>query len=258
MGELGFKKSNFVVFHPYQRKIDRQIDIKLNSSTTEPFHLECKNYVKYLGILIDKHLTWKNHIDSISNKISRIVGIISKLRHFLPKQVLLNLYKSLIHPHLTYGISIWGQTSKSVLDKLLILQKRVLRFIFFKKPRESAIPLFIESNILPVTLLHLESLSQVMYDAVHNRAPSNICNMFVSIENIHPYNTRSATSGKLFLKPSRINLQKNSLSRIGVKFWNRIPENIRNLPRSRFKKEFKNILFRRLKEEGYYLDISKL
>ena len=47
--------------------------------------LEHKNYVKYLGILIDSNLVWKNHISHVTSKISKTIGTISKLRHFVPR-----------------------------------------------------------------------------------------------------------------------------------------------------------------------------
>ena len=55
-------------------------------------------------------------------QLSRIVGIIARLRHFVPTQTLLMIYRSLILPYLTYGICVWGHASaKFLLYKLLIL-----------------------------------------------------------------------------------------------------------------------------------------
>ena len=81
------------------------------------------------------------------------------------------MYRSMIHPLFLYGIIVWGQTNKLLINKLLVLQKRALRSIFFKKITESAIPLFIENNILAITLLYLESISHLMFDVVNNNAP---------------------------------------------------------------------------------------
>ena len=91
--------------------------------------------VNYLGILIDKCLNCKTHMD-----FSKIVGMIAKIRHYVPLSVTIKLYQSLILPHLTYGISGWGQASQSNLEKLLRLQKRVLRLMTFSKKSENAIP----------------------------------------------------------------------------------------------------------------------
>ena len=93
--------------------------------------LECKEFVRYLGIIIDNNLSWNHHIDHVAIKISQTVGLICKLRHFLPRHTLLTIYRSVVAPYLTYGLTAWGQAYKSHLEKHLKLQKRVLRFSIF-------------------------------------------------------------------------------------------------------------------------------
>ena len=88
--------------------------------------LESKVYIKYLGVLINQNLSWKYHIDFIFTKISKTVGLIAKLRHSVPRPILLSIYNSLIHPYLTYGLATWGQACKTYLNKILILQKRAM------------------------------------------------------------------------------------------------------------------------------------
>ena len=62
--------------------------------------MEHKSYIKYLGVLIDENLSWKNHLDCVITKISKTIDMIAKLRHFVPSSVLTNIYKSLILPYL--------------------------------------------------------------------------------------------------------------------------------------------------------------
>ena len=77
---LNTKKSNFVIFCPPQRKLTHQPRIVIfDSNQNKKVALEHKDYVKHLGILIDKNLSWKHHIDYIAIKVSRIVGLITKL-----------------------------------------------------------------------------------------------------------------------------------------------------------------------------------
>ena len=106
--------------------------------------------MKYLGIFIDQNLTWKYHIDHVALKISRYVGLLSKLRHHVPTHTPFTIYRSLISPHLTYGLLAWSQACKSHLEKLLKLQKRALRFIYFSDFKQHAVPLFIEAGVLPL------------------------------------------------------------------------------------------------------------
>ena len=93
--------------------------------------LERKTYMKYLGVLVDENLSWKHHINYISTKISQGIGIIARLRHLVPRTTLLNIYCSLIEPHISYGLVAWGQAANAHLNKVAILQKRVLRLMYF-------------------------------------------------------------------------------------------------------------------------------
>ena len=88
---LNIKKSNFVIFRPRQKKLTLQLTIRLFDNNLQRLvTLDCKNYVKYLGVLIDDHLSWKYHIDHIATRISKTVGIIGRLRHFVPFSILTN------------------------------------------------------------------------------------------------------------------------------------------------------------------------
>jgi len=77
---LNIKKSNLVIFCPAQRKLTYQPKIVIfDNEQNKKVALEHKDYVKYLGILIDKNLFWKHHIDHIIIKVSGTVGLIAKL-----------------------------------------------------------------------------------------------------------------------------------------------------------------------------------
>lgn len=255
---INTKKTNFVIFHSSRRLIV-PINIQIFDYKTNKFlPLDQKNYVKYLGVLLDSKLSWKPHIDYISGKISRMAGIFSRLRHFIPKRTLIKMYNSILQPILTYGIASWGQACKTLTNKLLILQKRVIRSIFFAKTIQSAIPLFIDTKILPVTSQYLFLIAQLMYDVENNKVPINIAKLFTRVKNIHSYNTRSSSRDDFYTKHSRLNIQRNSFSRLGVRLWNQIPTNIREMSKSSFKKEIRSALFNHLKCYGYDIDITKL
>ena len=126
-----------------------------------------KDYIRYLGILIDSNLSWKFHIDYICQKVSKTIGIVAKLRHFVPRHELLTLYRSLILPCISYGICAWGHSAETHLHKLLVLQKRALWLMFFTDPRTHAVPLLLETKQLPTSFLLFEQMSLLMYN-VHN------------------------------------------------------------------------------------------
>ena len=167
-----------------------------------------------------------NYYIYISTKISRTVVRFAKLRHSVPQHTLLTFYWSRIHPYIS--ILPWGQASKTFLNKILLLQKRVLRFIFFANQRESAILLFVKASIPPLNIIYFQSVASLVYDVIHENCPDNLLQLFTQIKDTHSYNTRSASSNNLYTQSSRLKTQQYSFSRIATKLWNSIPNSFRN------------------------------
>ena len=220
--------------------------------------LERKSYVKYLGVLIDENLSWNHHILHIASKISISIGIIARLRHFVPLNTLQHIYRSLIQPYLLYGITAWGRAGKTHRNIILRLQKRALRLMFFCDYKTHAIPLFISSSLLPLDLLYFKSVAILMHDVSNNISPPQINNLFHYQHNIHSYITRSSTRGNFFLKYSRINKQNMSFSRNGVRIWNSLSSEFHQMPKTKFKRNIHNMLLQKLSEANEYIDISDL
>ena len=80
----------------------------------------------FIGTQIDCHLTWKPHIQLVNKCVRRKVGVLYKLRQYVPQRILVLLYKSFIQPHILYGIEVWGSTYKSHLNCIHISQKKWL------------------------------------------------------------------------------------------------------------------------------------
>ena len=148
---LNTSKTNFVISHPFQQKPDYNVTLKLYDNDLKILtSLKQKHHVKYFGVLIDSNLSWGYHIDYISSKISKGVASLPGLGIMcLP----VPSYSSLIGPYISYGLTAWGQAASSNLDKILILQKRALRLMYFSDSRANAIPLFVRSGVLPLNML---------------------------------------------------------------------------------------------------------
>ena len=132
VNRLSLSNTNFVIFHPYNKPLKHQITLKIQKKA-----ISQKNHIKYLGVIIDSTLTWKQQIKNISSKISRAIGIMYKLSLFLNPIMLKNIYYSLVYSHIVYAIHVWGSAGKSELDKIFILQKRAIRLISNKAKRPS-------------------------------------------------------------------------------------------------------------------------
>ena len=252
---INAKKSNFVIFRPAQKRINHQPCIRIPDKKNNGFALlVCKDYVKFLGVLIDKNLTWRPHVDHIASKISKIIGIIARLRHHVPLNTLLQIYRSLIFPYTLYGILAWGQASQCELKKILILQKRALRLIFFASNRSHAIPLFVASNILPVNMLYFETVSTIMHDVSTHCTPKNIRELFIHESDVHAYNTRFSGADNLFVQKSRLNMKLKSFPAFGTRLWNCVHPDWRKLTKRAFKRKIHKLLLTVLEIEDYYVD----
>ena len=164
--------------------------------------------MKYLGVLIDGNLSWTHHINYISSKISKGIGIIARLRHLLRhvlRATFRNVYRSLIKPYISYGLVDSGQAANAHLNKLIILQKRVLCLMYFSGHTSHSAPLFACSGILPIKMLYFKLVASLLHDIENHCAPPNISALFTRSEQAHSYSTRSSVAGSLYIKQARTN-----------------------------------------------------
>ena len=102
--------------------------------------------VKYLGILIDCHLNWKEHIQQLSKKISRGIGVLCKIRHYVNVKILAQLYHAIIL--FSYCCIVWGNTYDHNIKPLQRMQKKVIRLITFSDFDAHTSPLFSQLKLL--------------------------------------------------------------------------------------------------------------
>ena len=109
------------------------------------------NSTKFLGVYIDDKLKWNVHINYVSGRISRGLGMISRVRRLLSFETLKILYYSLLYPYLYYCCIVWGGASIASLKKLEVLQNRALRLIAHAPFRSSSSPIYKRLNVLRLT-----------------------------------------------------------------------------------------------------------
>ena len=125
---INFSKTYYMIIKS-SRKISGNMEVKLQSVDGSCHLLRKKDHIKYLGVLIDESLSWKYHISYICSRVSRNIGIISKLRHYLSIYQLKQIYYNLIYPYLSYPVIAWGSAYKTHLQKLQSKQGYLSRAI---------------------------------------------------------------------------------------------------------------------------------
>ena len=233
---LNISKSKFMLISN-KKSIKKDFCVSIDGSPLE----KCDEY-KYLGVIIDKNLNWKSHIEYVSTKISKACGILSKLRHFLSSQVLIEVYHALIHSYLRYGILVWGNASDTTLKPLETLINRSLRIMTFAPfGRIDMKPIFKDLKILDVkNTLFLET-SKYMFKVKNNLLPVQIAKYFETNE--HSSRTLRSNVRRNNRVFTRLLSSKKSVQVRGENQWNEIPENLKLATSvNSFKRLIKNML----------------
>ena len=203
------------MFFTKKRKPTAKIDLFIDNERIEE---TCKT--KFLGVIIDNKLTWKDHINYISGKIARGIGVIIKARKFLNKKSLLSLYYSFIYPYLIYCNVVWGNTYKTYLEKITLLQKRVIRIIAGVPRLFSTDPLFSQMDMLKCGCINKYLVGRLMF-RLHTRENQNSFNdFFIVNRDLHRHDTMQASH---YHPPSfKSDLGKACLRYHGAITWNKI------------------------------------
>ena len=177
---LNLSKSKFMLFQMPQKRVPNLL------FNIDRMHIEQVTEFNFLGLIIDSNLNWKAHLNAISTKISRIIGLLHKLKYIFPKQVLHSIYNSLIMPHLNYSLLAWGIKS----HKIEQLQKKAIRVLYSKSPLAHTEPLFIKMNQPKLSDLYTCQLLKLYYRLYRNKLPRYFDN-FLPEFGIHNHTLRN-------------------------------------------------------------------
>jgi hypothetical protein len=233
---FGNKRNKKHGFYKPKIKIDGQI-------------LEIVSETKFLGVLIDDEISWKNHVNYTAKKIAKSIGILSKLKPFLNQKALLQMYYSFIHPYLIYSNVIWGNAPAATLWPIYKLQKVAIRIITNTPRGSSSLHHCITLKILRLPELYIFSTIIFMFKYLNNMMPTALDSLFQKNNAVHSYNTRGASN----LRPPRINsaMAEKFITSTGVRLWNlHSPKLDLSTTISTFKKKLTTLLIDEYKNRG--------
>ena len=222
---LNRSKTELIFFHKPGHPITNfQFKIKINGHKILP-----TDNIKYLGFYLDSTLSGKYHCDILTSKLKRANGMLSKIRHYVPKEELKSIYYAIFSSHMVYGSQIWGQKSGASFDKISRLQNRALRIINFVDFRANPNPLYINDRILKLgDQIRLQNCLFV-HDYLNDSLPACFDDYYFKLNYLY-FNalTRNANLGCLFLpskNTTRYGLQ--SITQKSITTWNHITKNMK-------------------------------
>jgi hypothetical protein len=170
---LNTDKTYFLQFH---MKTNQKYDFK---TSYENRQITKAQNIKFLVIIIDSNLSWKQHIDDIIPKINKVCFAVRSVKPFVSLEAMRLVYFNYFHSVLSYGIIFWGN---SVHSKYIFkIQKRTIRIITNAGIRDSCRDLFKKLQILPFYSQYIYCLLMFV---VKNR------NLFKLNSGIHGFSKR--------------------------------------------------------------------
>ena len=182
---LNKTKSKYMTFHMPKKEIPHL------ALTIDGVNIEKVEEFNFLGLTIDTNLKWKKHTDKISNKCSKITGVLNRLKLLFPQEIKCLLYNSLIVPHINYCITAWGFHR----NRITIIQKKAIRIITASSYISHTEPLFKQLNLLKVE--DILTLHELKFYFKYNQGilPKYLQNWnFIPNSKIHNHNTRKITT----------------------------------------------------------------
>ena len=148
--------------------------------------------IKYLGVLLDQHLSWEPQIEKINAQLHRANSLLAKARHYLPSPLLIQLYYGQFFSKMTYGCQVWGQ-SINESSKTYILQKKAMRIISFSKFQATSNPLFKKFEIIKLPDIIKLSNMTFVHNVLNKHIPHKFQDIVAQYKVSHSYNTSRNT-----------------------------------------------------------------
>ena len=218
---LNVGKTNFMLISNLRNVKNNKHVLKIGDSV-----IERKQCVKFLGVYIDEHLAWHEHIQACKSKLISALYAICRVKYIVPTESLDALYYSLAYPHLSYGIALWGATYATHMNKLVVLQKKILRALTHAGYNEHTHPLFVKTGILKLNDIYTLEVAKFMHKYINNSLPEALSDTFIHTNSIHEHFTRQHHS----LRPPkyRLSISYRSILCKGPIVWNSIPSPLQN------------------------------
>ena len=188
--------------------------------------LEMVDNFKYLGIILDSRLDWSQHFSYIKMKISKAIGCIRRIKTFLTRKTIINLYYAMILPHIDYCCTSWGIYSQTNIDKLQRLQNKYIRLVYGVSRYTSVSSYQSELNWQPIGERIKYQCCVLVFKILNGQAPSYL----IKLVNERPvlYYTRYALNSPLFVPQVRTEYKKRCFSYYGPYWFNKLPVSIQN------------------------------
>jgi hypothetical protein len=255
-------KTKYMIFCPRQKPIDTSLcKVFLNNNDIgatfeDPrlikeitfLNIADEPIIRFLGLYLDPHLTFRFHVTQILSKISKGLYIMRTVKNILPESALKTLYFSLINSHLIYALPAYGCADRSILNPLIKIQKKAIRIVSKSKWNSHSEPIFQRLGIMRFEDMIKYSQLEFMHLFEHQRLPESFKNIWRTrneILSVDNYSLRRAID--LHIETPRTNFSQKLPLHTFPSLWNTLEPEMKQLwPPKLFKKTLKSQLLSKL------------
>ena len=226
---LNINKTQYIIFHR-NKIIPQNVEpIKIGQCVIKEV-----NCTKFLGVEVDRQLSWRNHIHTICNKINKQCGILHLTRNYFNTSCLKLIYYSLVYPLLTYCHTVWGAACNTHLHRVTLAQKKLIRTISYKDKYAHTNALFKSLDLLKLHDINTYTCAIFVFKSIQNHINVNLFHFNTNTR----FNLRNLNV--LLIPMCNTRQSQTSIRYHGVKIWNKLPQEIREKQSiSSFKKSLK-------------------
>ena len=213
---------------------------------------------RFLEIQMDNRLKFESHINNVFGKLAKFSGLLLKGRNFFSKNVLVKFYNCYAKPLVFYGLIAFGATSKSLLEKIFVMQKRIFKTICFKRKFEHASYILHSFEIDTVFDLYFRQVFKETFNHFRGKTTLETFNL-ESLNN--RWVTRASVAKTLPSMKTRTQIMLRSWKNVSLKCNNflksnkLIPDNLNQLTEHQLIGYFKKLFSLFLKDNGGLLDL---
>ena len=235
---LNTNKSFFCVFRKKNKSMNVPDKIDFNEKS-----INRAKHIKYLGITLDEHLDWNEHISNLCNSLKSFFSVFYNIRDYLFLENCKIIYYTMVYSKIKYGICVYGFTKNENMKKIQVLQNKLLKVLTAKEMRYSTNKLHNDLYVLQVRDIFLQEITSFVCRYINNKLPDVFEGYFRTFSEVHQYNTRGRENS-LLVPQYKSDTGKDTVKVGGTIAWNKLDCDLKNIkiPKS-FRKEIKkNIL----------------
>ena len=234
---LNYNKTTYLLFTKKGKIKNSNFNVSINK-----IEIKRSDHVKYLGVYIDDKMNWSYHINHLTQHLGKSIGFICKIRQYVNEKTTRMLYYALVYSHLQYGITSWGFADAFYIKPLNTLHNNVLRILANCGYRTKLSPVYKAQNILKLEDIYKLEVGKLMFKIINNGKPQQYRVLFTKSREIQNHSTRQAKNESIYISQIQTNSGKKSIQYAGAILWNKIPNSIKSISFTSFKKEYKKQL----------------